>query len=210
MKKSCPCNKTVYRSVLYVSLIILLLFAQQPSMGHSLLIHEFLNDTKRCNTAGRTPLDEKSARRKDHLTTHNTHNRQTSMPPVGLEPKISAGQRPQAYALGYGYTGARNDTTQQLGQTPDKEAEIKNITVYVCGYTETDTTGMLSPPTVWRKKSESVSSRHPGQIPAAVRLGFERRCSGQNGYRLKCGHTFLQCILRQMLVFCVVSFLAPM
>jgi len=27
---------------------------------------------------------------------------------------------------------------------------MKNITIYVSGYTETDTTGMLSPPTVWR------------------------------------------------------------
>jgi len=53
-------------------------------------------------------------------------------------------------ALGYGYFGVRNDTTQQSGQTPDKEVEIKNITVYVSGYTETDTTGMLSSPTVWR------------------------------------------------------------
>jgi len=35
------------------------------------------------------------------------------------------------------------------GQTPDKEVKIKNINVYVSGYTETDTTGMLSPPTVW-------------------------------------------------------------
>jgi len=52
----------------------------------------------------------------------------------------------------------RNDTTQQSGQTPDKEVEIKNITVYVSGYTETDMTGMLSPPTVWRQQSEFVSS----------------------------------------------------
>jgi len=51
---------------------------------------------------------------------------------------------------GYGYIGARTDTTQQYGQTPDKEVEIKNSTVYVSGYTETYTTGMLSPPTVWR------------------------------------------------------------
>ena len=50
--------------------------------------------------------------------------------------------------LGYGYIEARTDTTQQSGQTPDKEVEIKNITVYVSGYIETDTTGMLSPPTV--------------------------------------------------------------
>ena len=48
-----------------------------------------------------------------------------------------------------GYIGARNDTTQQSEQTPDKELELKNITVYVSGYTETDTTGMLSPPNVW-------------------------------------------------------------
>jgi hypothetical protein len=35
-----------------------------------------------------------------------------------------------------GYIDARTDTTQQSGQTPDKEVEIKNITVYVSGYTE--------------------------------------------------------------------------
>jgi hypothetical protein len=52
------------------------------------------------------------------------------------------------FFLGYGYIEARTDTTQQPGQTPDKEVEIKNITVYVSGYNETDTTGMLSPPTV--------------------------------------------------------------
>ena len=82
--------------------------------------------------------------------------------------------------LGRGYIEARTDTTQQSGQTPDKEVEIKNITVYVSGYTETDTTGMLSPPTVWRKQTEFVSSRQSGQIPAAVRVGFECRCNGQN------------------------------
>jgi len=52
--------------------------------------------------------------------------------------------------LGYLYIRARTDTTQQSGQTPDKEVGIKNITIYVSGYPETDTTGMLSPPTVWR------------------------------------------------------------
>jgi len=29
--------------------------------------------------------------------------------------------------LGYGYIGARNNTAQQSGQTPDKEAEIKTL-----------------------------------------------------------------------------------
>ena len=60
----------------------------------------FLDHTQRRSTVGRTPLDEWSARHRDlYLTTHNTHNRQTSMPPVGFEPKISAGKRPQTYAL---------------------------------------------------------------------------------------------------------------
>ena len=54
-----------------------------------------------------------------------------------------------SFSYGYGYNGARTDTTQQPVHTPDKELELKNITVYVSGYIETDTTGMLSPPTVW-------------------------------------------------------------
>ena len=45
----------------------------------------FLDHTQRRSTVGRTPLDEWSARRRDLcLTTHNTHNRQTSMPPGGI------------------------------------------------------------------------------------------------------------------------------
>jgi hypothetical protein len=60
----------------------------------------FLDHTQRRTTVGRTPLDEWSARRRSlYLTTHNIHNRQTSMPPVGFELTISAGERPQTYAL---------------------------------------------------------------------------------------------------------------
>ena len=45
----------------------------------------FLDHTRRRTTVGRTPLDKWSARRRDlYLTTHNTHNRQTSMPPGGI------------------------------------------------------------------------------------------------------------------------------
>jgi hypothetical protein len=52
----------------------------------------FLDHTKRRTTVGRTHLDELSARRRDlYLTTHDTHNRQISMPPVGVEPTISVG-----------------------------------------------------------------------------------------------------------------------
>jgi hypothetical protein len=37
--------------------------------------------------------------------THNTHNRQTSMPPAEFEPPISAGQRLQTHALDRSATG---------------------------------------------------------------------------------------------------------
>ena len=67
-------------------------------MEHLFLM--FLDHTQRRSTVGRTPLDEWSSRRRDlYLTTHDTHNRQISLPPVGFEPKISAGERPVAAHL---------------------------------------------------------------------------------------------------------------
>jgi len=66
----------------------------------------FLDHTQRSITVGRIPLDEWSIRRRDlYLTTHNTHNRQTSMPPVRFEPTISASERSQTYALDRAATG---------------------------------------------------------------------------------------------------------
>ena len=66
----------------------------------------FLDHTQRRTTVGRTPLDKWSVRRRDlYLTTHNNHNRLTSMPPVGFEPTISLGERPQTYALDRAATG---------------------------------------------------------------------------------------------------------
>ena len=71
-----------------------------PQWARASSFTRFLDHTQRRTTIGRTPLDEWSARRRDlYLTTHNCHNRQTSMPTVGFEPAISAGERPQTYAL---------------------------------------------------------------------------------------------------------------
>jgi len=75
----------------------------------------FLDHTQRRTTFGRTPLDELLARRRDlYLTTHNTHNRQTSTPPVGFEHKISAGERPQNYAINRAFTGTGTSTIASL------------------------------------------------------------------------------------------------
>ena len=69
------------------------------AMASSFLMR-FLGHTQRRTTVGRTPLDEWSALCRDlYLTTHNTHNRKTSMLQAGFEPTISAGERPQTYAL---------------------------------------------------------------------------------------------------------------
>ena len=51
-----------------------------------------LDHTQRRSTVGRIPLNEWSARRRDLYLTHDTHNRQISMPPVGFETTISAGE----------------------------------------------------------------------------------------------------------------------
>jgi len=54
----------------------------------------------RHTTLGRSPLDEWSARRAElHLTKHNNHDRQTSMPSAGFEPIIPAWERSQTLVL---------------------------------------------------------------------------------------------------------------
>jgi hypothetical protein len=75
--------------------------AQQPLVGQGLVIvQDSLSHSVKHTTLDRTPLDERSARRRDHyLTTHNTHKGQTSMSPAGFEPTIPASERPQTHAL---------------------------------------------------------------------------------------------------------------
>ena len=59
-------------------------------------------------TLGRTPLDERSARRRGlYLTAHNIHKRQTSMPPAEFEPESLASERPQTYAFNRVATGSK-------------------------------------------------------------------------------------------------------
>ena len=91
-------GKSIFEYILYVSTGAtthcgFALCTLQPAIASSLT--RFLDHTQRRATVGRTPLDEWSVRHRDlYLTTHNSHNRQTSMPPVGFEPTISVGERP--------------------------------------------------------------------------------------------------------------------
>jgi hypothetical protein len=95
------------------SVIFLFLWRWGPTRTRDSSFLGVLDHTQRRSTFGRPSLDEWSARRRDYLTTLNNHNGQTFMSPVGFEPTISAGERPQKYTLGYGYIGARTHTTKQ-------------------------------------------------------------------------------------------------
>ena len=104
----------------------------------SSLTRFFLDRTQRRTTVCRTPLGEWSARRKDlYLPTRNTHNRKTSMPPVGLEPTISAGERPQTYALERAATG----TDSRLSYLNEMEDETCWVMVLYEEYTQTASGG---------------------------------------------------------------------
>ena len=101
-----------------------LLWRCDPTRVMASSILRFLDHTQRRTTVGRTPLDKWSACCRDlYLTTHNIHNRQISMPPVGFEPTISAGERQQTYALDRAATGTG---------TAHKHTRVKKTNT-VCG-----------------------------------------------------------------------------
>jgi len=82
--------------------LFLFILALLPNAGHSLLIHEvsWSHTTTQGSQSVELPLNEWSARRRDlYLTTHNTHKKQTSMPPAGFEPTISADERLQEHNI---------------------------------------------------------------------------------------------------------------
>jgi hypothetical protein len=54
----------------------------------------------RHTTVGKAPLEEGWTRHRGlYLTTHNIHNRRTSMPPGGFEPAIPTSDRPETFTL---------------------------------------------------------------------------------------------------------------
>ena len=81
-------------AIIYIYIYIFNIWCDNPQWVMASSLTRFLDHTHWRPTVGRTPLNEWSARRRDlYLTTHNTYNRRISMPPVGFEPTISAGER---------------------------------------------------------------------------------------------------------------------
>jgi hypothetical protein len=65
-----------------------------PTRAMASSFFRFPDQTQWCITVGRTPLDEWSVRHRElYLKIRNTHNRQTSMPPVGFETTVPASER---------------------------------------------------------------------------------------------------------------------
>jgi hypothetical protein len=64
----------------------------EVSKSHTATYHSWQDSSGRVITSSQSSLSL-------YLTKHNNHNRQTPMSPSGFEPKISAGERPQTYAL---------------------------------------------------------------------------------------------------------------
>ena len=84
---------------------ICLFLARQPPVGHGLPIHE----VSRSHTTTHHIQQDSSGRvissSQRPLPDNTQHSRQTSMPPVGFEPTISTGERPQTCSVDCAATG---------------------------------------------------------------------------------------------------------
>jgi len=88
--------------------------------------------TLRHDTLSRTLLDEWSARRKDlYLTTDNTHNRQTSVPPAGFEPAIPVSQQLQTHTLDSAANGMGPLFCLFLARQPPQSARASSFTTFL-------------------------------------------------------------------------------
>jgi hypothetical protein len=106
-----------------INILIFFIWRNSPQWSRPSSFTRFLYHIQRRTTVCRTDLDEWSARRTDlYLTTHNKHKGQTSIPPVGFDHTISAGERPQTYALDRAAT--------ETGKCTDLKDLYSTVTVY--------------------------------------------------------------------------------
>ena len=82
-----------HRHVLHLSYPVCLILARQPPVCQGVFIHE----VSRPHTTMHHSQEDSSGW--VISSSHRPHKRQTSMPPVGFEPTISAGERPLGPAI---------------------------------------------------------------------------------------------------------------
>ena len=106
-----------------------------PVAGVSLLIRGSLiihNDAPR--SVGLLWTSDQIRHTDLYLTTHNNHNKQTSMPPVGFEPIISKGERPKTYALDRTATGTGTECNHVCKISGVHEMSFPNSKIRSCVY----------------------------------------------------------------------------
>jgi hypothetical protein len=98
-------------------IVFIFFWCNSPQWARTSTFTRFLDYTKLHTTVAKTSLDKGSARRRDlYLPTHNINRRATSMSPVGYEPTISAGKRPQTHTLDRAATGTGSDIILQVSK----------------------------------------------------------------------------------------------
>ena len=104
----------------------ILLLARQPPVGQGLLIHEV------SSLHPNAPQSVGLLWMSDQLVAQRPlpDNTQTSMPPVGFEPTISAGERPQIHALDRAATGTGDHGHYLL--TPWSRVLLEKLTSKLC------------------------------------------------------------------------------
>ena len=103
--KSVEVGTIMIRTVIISSSVCFLVL--QPPLGRGLFIHEVSRShtTMHYSQQDSSEWVITSSQRPLPDNTQNTHNRQTSMPPVGFEPTFSSGEWPQTYALDHAAIG---------------------------------------------------------------------------------------------------------
>jgi hypothetical protein len=129
-------NFTIYFIIIIIIIIISIGFSWlvSPSGPRSHHYRGF-TITLRHTTLGRTPLDEWPVRRRDlYLTTHNTHNKQISIPPAAFEPTIPARERPQTHAIDRVATGIGKFATYTCVLIKSISECPSGAIMYECGW----------------------------------------------------------------------------
>jgi hypothetical protein len=152
--------------------VFFLFWCSSPQWAKVSSFTRFIDHTQH-TTVSRNPLDEWSTPHRDLcLTTHNTHNRHPSMPPVGFEPTTSANKRPQTYTLEHAATGIslwkRFLTVITRFNCPDTSISIAGLGLHFCCDIFSllhRNAGVHQPPTKWveevpfyRVKQQSIWS----------------------------------------------------
>ena len=146
----------------------------------------------------RTPIDEWSAYRRDiFLTKHNTHNRQTSMLPVGFEPAIPASEQPQTHALNRAATGIG----QNYVPFPNFEAQTARLS-------NTINNPQRASPWVYKRRWASFVSAivasllfHMKSVPCLITFWIETSVLFQFSNKRSSNLLFWRIALREAVIF---------